>query len=51
MRSTSSIGPSSTPRGSGEAREDKLRAYRQARDQIRARMIARFGPPTQEDAR
>lgn len=33
------------PSGLGEAREDKLNAYRQARDQIRQRMIARFGAP------
>lgn len=38
------------PTGLGEKREDKLDAYRQARDQIRARMIARFGAPTCEDA-
>ena len=35
------------PTGLGEAREAKLSAYRLARDQIRERMIARFGPPTQ----
>ncbi len=34
------------PTGLGETRETKLAAYRQARDQIRDRMIARFGPPT-----
>jgi len=33
------------PTGIGEGREAKLAAYRQARDQIRARMIERFGPP------
>lgn len=33
------------PTGLGETREEKLAAYRQARDQIRDRMIARFGPP------
>ena len=33
------------PTGLGEAREDKLRSYREARDQIRARMVARFGEP------
>ncbi|GGD28022.1 low molecular weight phosphatase family protein [Sinisalibacter lacisalsi] len=33
------------PTGLGTKREDKLSAYRQARDQIRDRMIARFGPP------
>jgi protein-tyrosine-phosphatase len=31
----------------GESREAKLSAYRQARDQIRDRMIARFGPPSE----
>lgn len=36
------------PTGLGEGREAKLAAYRQARDQIRDRMIARFGPPTEE---
>lgn len=35
------------PTGLGETRDDKLAAYRQARDQIQARMIARFGPPSQ----
>lgn len=29
----------------GTSREEKLEAYRQARDQIRARLIERFGPP------
>ena len=38
------------PTGLGEAREDKLRAYREARDQIRGRMIARFGEPIEEGA-
>ena len=33
------------PTGIGETREAKLAAYRQARDQIRARMTERFGPP------
>jgi len=33
------------PTGLGDGREAKLAAYRQARDQIRSRMIARFGPP------
>ena len=36
------------PTGLGEGRESKLRSYRQTRDQIRARMIARFGAPTRE---
>ena len=35
------------PTGIGESREAKLAAYRQARDQIRARMIERFGPPAE----
>ncbi len=33
------------PTGLGERREEKLAAYRQARDQIRARMVERFGAP------
>ena len=33
------------PTGLGETRAAKLDSYRQTRDQIRARMIARFGPP------
>lgn len=33
------------PTGIGETREAKLNLYRQARDQIRARIIDRFGPP------
>ena len=33
------------PTGLGEGREAKLQAYRQARDQIRDRMLARFGEP------
>jgi arsenate reductase len=32
------------PTGLGETREDKLSAYRQTRDQLRARMLERFGP-------
>jgi protein-tyrosine-phosphatase len=35
------------PSGIGETRDAKLTAYRQARDQIRTRMLDRFGPPTQ----
>jgi protein-tyrosine-phosphatase len=35
------------PTGLGEGREAKLSAYRQARDQIRDRMLGRFGAPTQ----
>ena len=37
------------PTGLGEGREAKLVSYRQARDQIRDRMLARFGPPTEVD--
>jgi protein-tyrosine-phosphatase len=36
------------PTAIGEGREAKLAAYRQARDQIRDRMITRFGPPRQD---
>ncbi|MBT8417918.1 MAG: low molecular weight phosphatase family protein [Silicimonas sp.] len=36
------------PTGLGEGREQKLVNYRQARDQIRQRMVDRFGPPTEE---
>lgn len=39
--------PIMDPTGLGARREEKLDAYRAARDQIRARMIERFGPPTQ----
>ncbi len=38
------------PTGLGESREHKLSAYRQARDQIRDRMVARFGAPSAEGA-
>ena len=34
------------PTALGEGREAKLAAYRQARDQIKDRMVERFGPPT-----
>lgn len=37
------------PTGLGETREDKLASYRQARDQIKERMLARFGPPTEKE--
>ena len=33
------------PSGLGETRDAKLAAYRQARDQIKERLLARFGPP------
>ena len=36
------------PTALGEGREAKLSAYRQARDQIRDRMIERFGPPSED---
>lgn len=34
------------PTGLGETREAKLASYRQARDQIRDRLVQRFGPVT-----
>ena len=40
--------PIMDPTGLGEGREAKLNAYRQTRDQIRDRMLARFGPPTED---
>lgn len=36
------------PSGLGENRAEKLSAYRQARDQIVDRLVARFGPPLVE---
>ena len=38
------------PTGLGEGRDAKLAAYRQARDQIEARIRARFGPPDDLEA-
>lgn len=38
------------PTGLAESREDRLKAYRQTRDQIHAKMLERFGPPSEEDA-
>jgi protein-tyrosine-phosphatase len=35
------------PTALGEGREAKLSAYRQARDQIKTRILDRFGPPSQ----
>ena len=35
------------PTAIGEGRDAKLSAYRQARDQIKTRMLDRFGPPTE----
>ncbi len=37
------------PTGLGTRRDEKLDAYRQARDQILTRMKERFGPPTHEE--
>ena len=37
------------PTGLGRRREERLEAYRQTRDQIRARLTARFGPPRERD--
>ena len=39
--------PVMDPSGLGETREAKLAAYRQVRDQIKERLLARFGPPTE----
>lgn len=36
------------PSGIGESRESKLIAYRQTRDQIKQKLIDRFGPPAQD---
>ena len=41
--------PVMDPTGLGETREAKLAAYRLTRDQIRNRMLSRFGPPTEPD--
>lgn len=35
------------PTGLGETRDAKLESYRQARDQIRDRLLDRFGEPTE----
>ncbi|WP_096786515.1 low molecular weight phosphatase family protein [Rhodobacter sp. CZR27] len=40
--------PIMDPTGLGEGREQKLAVYRQVRDQIRDRMVARFGPPAEQ---
>ncbi|QCO57236.1 low molecular weight phosphatase family protein (plasmid) [Pseudorhodobacter turbinis] len=42
--------PVMDPTGLGGSREAKLAAYRQTRDQIRSRMLERFGPPEEEQA-
>lgn len=39
--------PIMDPSGIGETRDAKLEQYRQARDQIRDRMLDRFGAPTE----
>ncbi len=39
------------PTGLGRRREERLDAYRQTRDQIRDRMIARFGPPREREGK
>ena len=36
------------PTATGENRDTKMAAYRKTRDQLRAKMIERFGPPTEE---
>lgn len=38
------------PTGLGTRREEKLAAYRQTRDQLIERILARFGPPSVQDA-
>lgn len=38
--------PIMDPAGLGETREARLAAYRETREQIRTRMLDRFGPPT-----
>ena len=38
------------PSGMGERREQRLDAYRETRDQIRARILQRFGPPLEDGA-
>lgn len=42
--------PIMDPTGLAEGREAKLAAYRETRDQIQARMLARFGQPVDGDA-
>src|SRR5690606_8235098 len=43
--------PIMDPTGLGEGREDRLRAYRQTRDQIMSNMIERFGPAIENNRR
>jgi len=40
--------PIMDPTGLGETRPAKLDAYRQTRDQIKERLLARFGTPTED---
>ena len=40
--------PIMDPAGLGETRDAKLDAYRQAREQIEAKLLERFGPPTEQ---
>lgn len=40
--------PVMDPTGLAEGREAKLAAFRSTRDQIRERMMARFGPPAED---
>ncbi|MDP5306049.1 arsenate-mycothiol transferase ArsC [Paracoccus spongiarum] len=42
--------PIMDPTGLAEGREARLAVYRQTRDQIRSRMIERFGPPAEDAA-
>ena len=42
--------PIMDPLGLAESRDAKLAIYRMIRDQIRERMVDRFGPPTQPEA-
>ena len=37
--------PIMDPTGLGNNRDQKLESYRQSRDQIRAKLVERFGPP------
>ena len=41
--------PIMDPTGLADARDAKLAAYRQTRDQIRGRMLERFGPPVADE--
>lgn len=41
--------PIMDPSGMAEGRDAKLALYRQTRDQIQTRMLARFGSPTQAE--